>query len=59
MLDFGLPKQTIDCLIEYFKSKPAIDKVLIFGSGGGECTRPTTLYEFTSFRLDSNIIHSL
>lgn len=32
MLDFGLPKQTIDCLIEYFKSKPAIDKVLIFGS---------------------------
>ena len=62
MLDFGLPKQTIDCLIEYFKSKPAIDKVLIFGSregGGGGGTRPTTLSEFTSFRLDSNIIHSL
>lgn len=35
MLDFGLPKQTIDCLIEYFKSKPAIDKVLIFGSREG------------------------
>lgn len=35
MLDFGLPKQTIDCLIEYFKSKPAIDKILIFGSREG------------------------
>ncbi len=43
MLDFGLPKQTIDCLIEYFKSKPAIDKVLIFGSreGGGHPTYDT------------------
>ena len=32
MYNFGLPKNTLDCLIEYFKKKPEVEKVLIFGS---------------------------
>ena len=32
MTDFGLPQRTIDELIAYFKSKPFIEKVCIFGS---------------------------
>ena len=32
MNDFGLPKRTINELIEYFKSKPYIEKVYIYGS---------------------------
>ena len=32
MTDFGLPQRTIDELITYFKSKPFIEKVCIFGS---------------------------
>lgn len=30
--NFGLPQRTVDELIEYFKSKPEIDKVIIYGS---------------------------
>lgn len=32
MHDFGLPQRTIDELSAYFKTKPEIEKVLIFGS---------------------------
>ncbi len=32
MNNFGLPKRTIDELLSYFKSKPDIERVLIFGS---------------------------
>ncbi len=32
MNDFGLPQRTIDDITGYFKSKPEIEKVLIFGS---------------------------
>ena len=32
MDNFGLPQRTINELIEYFKSKPEIEKVVIFGS---------------------------
>ena len=32
MHDFGLPQRTIDELFAYFKTKPDIEKVLIFGS---------------------------
>ena len=32
MTDFGIPQRTIDELITYFKSKPFIEKVCIFGS---------------------------
>lgn len=32
MHDFGLPQRTIDELSAYFKAKPEIEKVLIFGS---------------------------
>ena len=30
--DFGLPEKTVNELIEYFKSKPEIEKVVIYGS---------------------------
>lgn len=30
--DFGLPERTLNELNEYFKSKPEIEKVVIFGS---------------------------
>lgn len=30
--NFGLPQRTINELIEYFKSKPEIEKVVIYGS---------------------------
>lgn len=32
MLDFGLPEKTINELLEYFQSKPEIEKVIIYGS---------------------------
>lgn len=32
MNNFGLPERTINELIEYFKSKPEIEQVKIFGS---------------------------
>lgn len=32
MDNFGLPERTINLLLEYFKSKPFIEKVLIYGS---------------------------
>ena len=32
MDNFGLPQQTIDELLNYFKSKPEIEKVVIYGS---------------------------
>lgn len=32
MNKFGLPQRTIDELLGYFSTKPAIEKVLIFGS---------------------------
>lgn len=32
MNDFGLPERTINELLEYFKSKPFIEKVCIYGS---------------------------
>jgi len=32
MDNFGLPERTINELVDYFKSKPEIKKVLIFGS---------------------------
>lgn len=30
--DFGLPERTVNELLNYFKSKPEIEKVLIYGS---------------------------
>lgn len=38
MQDFGLPERTINELLEYFKTKPYIEKVCIYGS------RATGLY---------------
>ena len=32
MQDFGLPQRTIDELLNYFKTKPYIEKVCIYGS---------------------------
>lgn len=32
MTDFGLPQRTIDELLNYFSSKPDIEKVVIYGS---------------------------
>lgn len=32
MPDFGLPQRTIDELLAYFKTKPFIEKVCIYGS---------------------------
>ena len=32
MNNFGLPQRTIDELLAYFKTKPEIEKVLVFGS---------------------------
>ena len=32
MANFGLPQRTIDELLAYFKSKPTINKVCIYGS---------------------------
>ena len=32
MENFGLPARTINQLLEYFKSKPFIEKVYIYGS---------------------------
>lgn len=32
MHDFGLPQKTIDELLAYFKTKPFIEKVCIYGS---------------------------
>ena len=32
MNDFGLPKRTISELLQYFKTKPFIEKVCIYGS---------------------------
>lgn len=32
MNDFGLPERTINELLQYFKTKPEIEKVLIYGS---------------------------
>ena len=32
MNNFGLPQRTIDELLAYFKTKPSIEKVCIFGS---------------------------
>lgn len=32
MDNFGLPQKTIDELLAYFKTKPEIEKVVIFGS---------------------------
>ncbi len=32
MHDFGLPEKTVNQLLEYFKSKPYIEKVCIYGS---------------------------
>ena len=31
-VNFGLPERTINELLDYFKSKPEIEKVLIYGS---------------------------
>lgn len=33
---FGLPQRTIDKLLTYFKTKPEIEKVVIFGSRAKE-----------------------
>lgn len=30
--DFGLPERTVNELLNYFKSKPEIEKVMIYGS---------------------------
>ncbi len=32
MNNFGLPQRTLDDLLEYFKNKPEIEKVIIYGS---------------------------
>lgn len=32
--DFGLPERTINELREYFKAKPEIEKVKIYGTDG-------------------------
>ena len=32
MTDFGLPKRTISELLQYFKTKPFIEKVCVYGS---------------------------
>ena len=32
MHDFGLPERTVNELLEYFKTKPYIEKVCIYGS---------------------------
>ena len=32
MHDFGLPERTVNELLEYFKTKPFIEKVCIYGS---------------------------
>ncbi len=59
MLDFGLPRQTIDCLIEYFKSKPAIDKVLIFGSRAKGNFRNGSDIDFAIWTNDHENFHRI
>ena len=59
MNNFGLPQRTIDELTEYFKSKPEIEKVVIYGSRAKGNFRNGSDIDFAIFSDDEEYFYRI
>lgn len=56
MHDFGLPQRTIDELLAYFKTKPFIEKVCIYGSRAKGTYRYSSDIDFAIWTDEPSLI---
>ncbi|MCM1265513.1 MAG: nucleotidyltransferase domain-containing protein [Candidatus Gastranaerophilales bacterium] len=56
MDNFGLPERTMNELLDYFKSKPEIEKVVIYGSRAKGTYRTASDIDFAIWSDKENLI---
>ena len=57
--NFGLPERTVNELLEYFKSKPEIEKVMIYGSRAKGTFRNGSDIDFAIWTDDDKNAHRI
>jgi predicted nucleotidyltransferase len=57
--NFGLPERTVNELLEYFKSKPEIEKVMIYGSRAKGTYRNGSDIDFAIWTDDDKNAHRI
>lgn len=59
MNNFGLPERTINELLEYFKSKPEIEKVCVYGSRAKGTYHNGSDIDFAVWTDDEDTFHKI